>query len=145
MINDAAIAHSYVVVYSYFAREVEQAADKQVKAVLTKLLLLYGVEKILERASKFYETATLSAEATSLLFKHREQLLAELRPESLSMVEAFGYTDSILMSAIGSSNGKPYENLIDWAQKHNSLNTRPEREQVVAAIRTAKGELRPRL
>lgn len=75
LINDAAIAHSYVVVYSYFAREVERVADKQVKAVLTKLLLLYGVEKIIERASKFYETATLSAEGLSLLFKKREQLL----------------------------------------------------------------------
>lgn len=138
LINDAAIAHSYVVVYSYFAREVEKAADQQVKAVLSKLLLLYGVEKIIERASKFYETSTLSAQSMSLLFKHREQLLQELRPESLSLVEAFGYTDSILMSAIGASNGKPYENLLSWATKHNSLNSKPERDQVIASIRTAK-------
>ena len=69
-----------MVVYSYFAREVEKAADQQVKAVLTKLLMLYGVERIIERASKFYETSTLSAHSMSLLFKHREQLLQELRP-----------------------------------------------------------------
>lgn len=80
MINDAAVAHSYVIVYNYFAREVEKAADKQVKAVLIKLLMLYGVEKIIERASKFYETSTVSAQSMSLLFKHREQLLQELRP-----------------------------------------------------------------
>lgn len=43
------------------------------------------------------------------------------------MVDAFGYTDSILMSAIGASNGKPYENLIEWAQKYNTLNRKPER------------------
>lgn len=61
------------------------------------------------------------------------------------MVDAFGYTDSILMSAIGASNGKPYENLIDWAQKYNTLNRKPEREQVISAIRASKAELRPRL
>jgi hypothetical protein len=32
----------------------------------------------------------------------------ELRPESLSLVEAFGYDDNILLSAIGAKDGKPY-------------------------------------
>jgi hypothetical protein len=26
------------------------------------------------------------------------------------------------MSAVGASNGKPYENLIEWAEKYNTLN-----------------------
>lgn len=42
------------------------------------------------------------------------------------------------MSAIGSSDGKPYENLIDWAKRYNSLNRKEERDQVIAAIKKAK-------
>jgi hypothetical protein len=54
----------------------------------------------------------LTPELFALLYRKRESLLEELRPDCLGLVEAFGYDDNILMSAIGSSNGKPYENLI---------------------------------
>lgn len=46
----------------------------------------------------------------------------ELRPEAFGLMEAFGYDDNILMSAISAKNEKPYENLIEWAEKYNSLN-----------------------
>lgn len=49
------------------------------------------------------------------------------------------------MSAIGAENGKPYENLIEWAQKYNTLNRKEERDQIIEAIKKAKSELRPRL
>jgi hypothetical protein len=49
------------------------------------------------------------------------------------------------MSAIGSSDGKPYENLIEWAKKFNTLNRKEERDQVVAAIKAAKQEMRAAL
>lgn len=72
-------------------------------------------------------------------------MLQELRPEALSLVEAFGYDDSTLMSAIGASNGKPYENLIEWAEKYNTLNRKEERNQVIETIKKTKSELKPRL
>lgn len=31
----------------------------------------------------------------------------------------------MLKSAIGRSDGKPYETMYEWATKHNSLNTKP--------------------
>jgi hypothetical protein len=71
LISEAAIAHCYVMVYFYFLKEFEAATDPQVKNVLRKLLVLYGVEKITERAGKFYETATISPEALSLLYRKR--------------------------------------------------------------------------
>jgi hypothetical protein len=48
------------------------------------------------------------------------------------------------MTAIGSSNGKPYENLIEWASKYNTINRKEERDQIIQAIKKAKSELRPR-
>jgi hypothetical protein len=77
---DAAIAHSYVLVYSYFLKELQATTDPRLKTVLRKLLLLYGIEKITERAGKFYETATLTPEALAQLYHKREALLEELRP-----------------------------------------------------------------
>lgn len=74
-IIDAAIAHSYVLVYSYFLKELQAASDPRLKNVLRKLLLLYGIEKIIERAGKFYETATLTPETFTQLYQKREALL----------------------------------------------------------------------
>jgi hypothetical protein len=43
LLNDAAIAHCYVITYSNFLKSVEAAKDPSTKAVLSKLLLLYGI------------------------------------------------------------------------------------------------------
>ena len=145
LMSDAAISHMHVVIYTYFLKAVESAADPKIKAVLTKLLMLYGVEKIIDRSAKFFETSTVAPEAFSLSYSKRESLLEALRPESLCLMEAFGYDDNSLMSAIGDSKGKPYETLLDWAKRYNTLNRKEERDQIVGAIKQAKSELRPRL
>lgn len=49
------------------------------------------------------------------------------------------------MSAIGCADGKPYERMLEWAQKYNRVN-RPE---IVAEInvewKSTKEKLRPKL
>lgn len=55
----------------------------------------------------------------------REQLLIELRPESIGLVEAWNFHDNTLRSAIGSSKGNVYETLLDWVQNKNPVN-KPE-------------------
>lgn len=52
----------------------------------------------------------------------REKLFNIIRPECLVLVEAHNLSDNTLRSAIGSSDGKIYEKLLDWAQNHNSVN-----------------------
>jgi hypothetical protein len=37
-------------------------------------------------------------------------------------VEAFEYTDHSLFTAIGTSDGKIYDKLLDWARNHNDVN-----------------------
>jgi len=135
---DAAIAHSYLTVYTYFLQYWSTITVPAVKSVMKKVLILYGIEKIVERSAKFFETQTLTPEALKLVYQQRENLFAELRPEALTLVEAFDYDDNILMSAIGTSDGKPYENLIDWAKRYNTLNRNEERSQVISAIKQAK-------
>jgi len=40
----------------------------------------------------------------------------------LSIVESFEYTDHSLMSAIGTQDGKIYDNLLNWARNYNDVN-----------------------
>jgi hypothetical protein len=71
--------------------------------------------------------------------------LQELRPEALALVEAFGYSDNVLMSAIAHSNERPYENLINWARNYNTVNRPEERSQIIETIKKTKLQLKPAL
>ena len=75
---------------------------------MMKLVTLYGLEKMIERASRIYETGVISPNIFSAIYKRRQALFEELRPEVLTLVESFEYNDQVLGSAIGHSNGKPY-------------------------------------
>lgn len=85
-LTDAAIAHSAVTIHSFFLEALKKVECPKVKAVLTKLCLLFGLEKLLDKASRVYETGVISPEAFQLINKKREALLEELRPEALTLV-----------------------------------------------------------
>lgn len=42
--------------------------------------------------------------------------LSKLRPNIVSIVDGFGYTDRELNSVLGRRDGNVYENLLKWAQ-----------------------------
>jgi hypothetical protein len=54
--------------------------NERVRAILVKLLLLYGVEKIVERSASFYESGVITSTTLKSIQNFREKLLAELRP-----------------------------------------------------------------
>jgi hypothetical protein len=87
-----------------------------------KVLLLYGLEKILEMGSSFFQSGVVTASTLKQCQSAKEQLLKELRPEALGLVESFGYHDNTLHSAIGCADGKAYERMLEWAQKYNEVN-----------------------
>ena len=43
-------------------------------------------------------------------------LLREIRPDAVALVDAWGFSDSELQSALGRSDGKVYETLSQWAR-----------------------------
>lgn len=95
---------------------------------MIKLLLLYGVEKIVERSSSFYEMGVITSSTLKNIQSLRETLLAELRPDALTIVEAFEYDDNTLHSAIGCADGNVYERLLDWSKNRNIINTESVRK-----------------
>jgi acyl-CoA oxidase len=142
---EAGIAHSIFTVHTFYINFVQTIQEPNLKTVMTKLCVLYGLEKIIERASRVYESGILAPEAFQLINEKREALLAEIRPEALTLVEAFEYSDNTLQSAIAHSNERPYENLIHWARNYNTVNRPEERKQVIEALNKAKAQLRPKL
>lgn len=81
-----------------------------------RLLLLYGVEKILVRAYRFLQTGTITSDTIKILQEGKEVLLKQIRPDALTIVEAFEYSDNTLHSAIGGAHEKPYETLMKWVK-----------------------------
>jgi acyl-CoA oxidase len=119
--------------------------NERARAVLIKLLLLYGLEKIVERSSSFYEMGVISSSTLKNIQNLREKLLAELRPDALTIVESFEYDDNTLHSAIGAADGNVYERLLDWSKNYNVVNKEEVRKELVEEIKKAKSQLKPKL
>jgi len=43
------------------------------------------------------------------------QLLADIRPNAVALVDAFDFPDALLCSVLGRYDGRVYENLYSWA------------------------------
>ena len=48
--------------------------------------------------------------------------IKKLRPYLLALAEAFGQSDEMMFSAIGDKRLNPYETLMAWTKKYNSMN-----------------------
>lgn len=53
-----------------------------------------------------------------------EELLNQLRPNAVGIVDAFDFRDEVISSALGSYDGNVYERLLEEAQK-SPLNAEP--------------------
>jgi len=80
-----------------------------------------------------------------MIYNQRDVLYSRIRPQALNLVEAFGFDDNVLNSAIGASHGKPYETLLDWAKNSNTLNRPKERAEIIQTIKDTKLQLRAHL
>lgn len=138
--------HTYYWVFQNFLEKIYTGTkNEKIRAILTKLLLLYGVEKILEMGSIFFESGVITASTLKQCQAAKEQLLKELRPEALGLVESFGYHDNTLHSALGYADGKAYERLLEWAQKYNRVNRPDVLADIHAEWKRTKAQLRPKL
>lgn len=61
VLNEAAISHSYLIMYESFLNAIIRVQDEGTKNILTNLVVMYGIEKIIERADKFYQAGTLTS------------------------------------------------------------------------------------
>jgi acyl-CoA oxidase len=67
-------------------------------------------------------TTAITPESVYTLQDTILQLMTELRPHAVKLVDAWSIPDWLLDSALGRSDGKVYEELFDMAHRRNPLN-----------------------
>jgi len=105
---------SYVLVLT-FATELEKFKDADIKRVLNLLALHFALVQVKEKAGDW--NPHLSPKQLQDVKHTVNQLLAEIRPEAVALVDSFGFSDNSLQSAIGRYDGNVYEALFDYAKK----------------------------
>lgn len=68
-----------------------------------------------------FQTGVLSPQQIGVLSQRRVDLLTELRPNAVALVDGFDYPDRMLNSCLGRYDGQVYDALFDYA-KSSSLN-----------------------
>jgi len=113
----AAKAHClYTIVWS-FATAVEKSKGSPLYAPLSRLRDLFALYNIEKEMGDFLEDNVIAKEQAGLVREEVRQILLEIRPDCVNLVDAFGYHDYELNSALGRYDGKVYTTLYNWAQK----------------------------
>jgi len=86
------------------------------------LCLLYGVQKLLEQPLGLLQSEYLTGKQSILLEDKKGELLEIIRPDVVGIVDAFGYPDNTLRSALGVYDGNVYETLMKMVTEHNEFN-----------------------
>ncbi|KAF2035642.1 acyl-CoA oxidase [Setomelanomma holmii] len=91
-------------------------------AVLRTCFRLYALYTLDQNAAAFTMTNSIAPESVYTLQDTILDLMTELRPHAVKLVDAWSIPDWLLHSALGRSDGKVYEELFDMAHRRNPLN-----------------------
>ncbi|KAJ9078371.1 hypothetical protein DSO57_1007088 [Entomophthora muscae] len=111
----------------HLEKEGVSAADMKLYRLLA---LIYGLSCVDQESGDFLESKCLSPNQIGLLRSSLQQSFLQLRPEVALLVDSFHLSDSFLASALGSSDGRVYERLVQSVME-NPLNAPPEGEVVL--------------
>ncbi|KAJ2715297.1 hypothetical protein H4R19_001280 [Coemansia spiralis] len=126
-------AHADYIVASYFRRHLATLpAASPLLPTLNKLAALFFLY-VLERntGDLFRLPAPFTRDQIVEIEEQLAALIADVREQAVPLVDAFGISDMCLNSALGRSDGRVYEDYLQWAME-DPLN----REDTGAAIRT---------
>uniref|UniRef100_A0A8C7P0L2 Acyl-coenzyme A oxidase n=1 Tax=Oncorhynchus mykiss TaxID=8022 RepID=A0A8C7P0L2_ONCMY len=113
----ASNAHCHYVVVKLFAAKLGEIGDTGVHSVLSTLALLYALQGIQQNSGDFLQTGLLSVPQLSQVSQRLKELLAQLRPNAVALVDAFDYCDEMLNSVLGRYDGNVYEHMFEWARR----------------------------
>jgi acyl-CoA oxidase len=98
------------------------ALSQPTPSVLRTCFRLYALYTLDQFASSFTMTTAVSAKSVYTLQDVILELMAELGPHAVKLVDGWSIPDFLLNSALGRSDGKVYEELFDMAHRRNPLN-----------------------
>jgi flavocytochrome c len=110
-------SHCFLIIFNTFINKVKQCPDQAMAKVLNRLCILFACCNFLD--DNWGEL--IQGEEYRLLKNVVYQVMSEIRPDCIGLVDAFDFPDNVLKSTIGRHDGNVYEALYDAAQK-SSLN-----------------------
>lgn len=113
----ASNAHCHYVVVKLFTDKLGEVADTAVHSVLSTLALLYTLYGITKNSGDFLQAGLLSVPQVMQISSRIKELLAQLRPNAVALVDAFDVHDKKLNSVLGRYDGNVYEHMFEWARK----------------------------
>jgi acyl-CoA oxidase len=117
----------YLTVSAFYAKvsspQLAQELGPQTAAVFTDLFRLYALSTMDANSGEFSESGAVNAKQFGLA-RHRAlgALLDRVRPHALPLVEGWAFSDLVLNSSLGRSDGKAYEDMFRKAAS-NPVNT----------------------
>ena len=109
----ASYAHCYLIIMNNFVSKINECENLKLKNVLTKLCILFACSHFLDE--NWGEV--LNKDQFRHIRDRCYQVMKELRPEAVTLVDSFDFSDFVLKSNIGRFDGNVYEYLFDSAQK----------------------------
>ncbi len=145
----AAKAHGQYFLVKTFVDSINEAEQQgrlagHAVAVLRQLASLFALVQLEAAAGDLLEAGYLAAKQASELRAAQRAHLLLLRPNAVALVDAFGFTDYELNSALGRYDGDVYRSLLDMAQGSplNESEEGPAWEQVLKPVmQRAKSKL----
>ena len=121
-------AHSqYLVVKNFYdalrSPSIANELDPETVGLMHKLFRLYALHTLEREASEFFSSSAVTVRQIQLArTKSVMQLLKEIRPHAIRLVDAWAFPDWQLDSSLGRYDGKVYEDLFYRASELNPLN-----------------------
>ncbi|CAK9173270.1 unnamed protein product [Ilex paraguariensis] len=115
---EAAVAHCQLIIVSKFIEKVQQdIPGKGVKHQLEVLCNVYALFLLHKHQGEFLATSCITPKQASLANDQLRTLYSQVRPNAISLVDAFNYTDHYLGSILGRYDGNVYPKLYEAAWK----------------------------
>ena len=113
-------AHTYFVMVKSFIESLDKLDVRDVsfenQGMLRCLSNIFSLHYMLERSGAFMESGVLFRSDLEDLRNVFVSLLQAVRPEAVSLVDAFDFPDYILRSVLGRKDGDVYNAMWEWAQ-----------------------------
>jgi acyl-CoA oxidase len=106
-------AHCYYIIMNNFVNKINECQNLKIKHVLTRLCILFACSHFLDENWG----DILSKEQFRHIRDRTYAVMKEIRPDAVSLVDAFDFSDFVVKSSIGRYDGNVYEALFDAAQK----------------------------
>ncbi|KAG2679858.1 hypothetical protein I3760_11G071400 [Carya illinoinensis] len=114
----AAVAHCQLIVVSKFIEKLQQdIPGKGVKGQLEALCNIYALFILHKHLGDFLSTGCITPKQASLANAQLRSLYSQVRPNAITLVDAFNYTDHYLSSVLGRYDGNVYPKLYEEAWK----------------------------